>query len=80
MDDSVIAVMARRDNVCEHIHLPLQSGSDAVLHRMNRGYTTERYRSIVAGARSAMPDVSITTDIIVAFLEEREEYGRPFRS
>jgi tRNA-2-methylthio-N6-dimethylallyladenosine synthase len=75
MGEGVIEVMARRRNVCEHIHLPLQSGSNRVLQSMNRGYTKERYRAIVACARSAMPDVSITTDIIVGFPGETvEEY------
>jgi tRNA-2-methylthio-N6-dimethylallyladenosine synthase len=75
MSDSVIDVMTRRDNVCEHIHLPLQSGSDRVLERMNRGYTKERYRAIVSEARRTMPDVSITTDVIVGFPgESREDY------
>lgn len=75
MSDSVIAVMARGKNVCEHIHLPLQSGSNRILERMNRGYTKEHYRAIVAGARNSMPDVSITTDVIVGFPGESvEEY------
>jgi tRNA-2-methylthio-N6-dimethylallyladenosine synthase len=72
MNDSVLEVMSRNGNVCGHIHLPLQSGSDRMLERMNRGYTKEQYRAIVASARRLMPDVSITTDIIVGFPGESE--------
>ncbi|MBN1503898.1 MAG: tRNA (N6-isopentenyl adenosine(37)-C2)-methylthiotransferase MiaB [Candidatus Eisenbacteria bacterium] len=79
MDDSVIGVMAVRPNVCEHIHLPLQSGSDRVLESMNRGYTRDRYRAIVSAARKAMPGVSITTDIIVGYPGESvEEYEETY--
>ena len=75
MNESVIEVMSRRGNVCEHVHLPLQSGSDRVLERMNRGYSKERYRGIVTSARRAVPDVSITTDVIVGFPgESRQDF------
>lgn len=59
--------------VCDHFHLSLQSGSDTVLKRMNRKYTTEQYRNIVKIIRSVYPEVSLTTDIIVGFPGESEE-------
>jgi tRNA-2-methylthio-N6-dimethylallyladenosine synthase len=73
MSEYVIEVMAQRENICEHLHLPLQSGSNRVLERMRRGYTTERYREIVEAARDAVPGMSITTDIIVGFPGETLE-------
>jgi tRNA-2-methylthio-N6-dimethylallyladenosine synthase len=60
-------------SLCEHIHLPLQSGSDRVLKRMNRGYTAEEYRQKVAHLRRACPGISITSDVIVGFPGEEEE-------
>ena len=67
-------VRAVRDlpTVCEHIHLPVQSGSDTVLERMNRGYTREQYMDLASRIREAMPDSSLTTDIIVGFPGEDE--------
>lgn len=59
--------------LCEHIHLPLQSGSDAILKRMKRGYTANRFRELVAEMREACPDIAITTDIIVGYPGETEE-------
>jgi tRNA-2-methylthio-N6-dimethylallyladenosine synthase len=73
MSESVIKVMAERENICEHLHLPLQSGSDRMLERMRRGYTTERYRGIVEAARDVVPGISITTDLIVGFPGETLE-------
>ncbi|MGH2737067.1 MAG: radical SAM protein, partial [Actinomycetota bacterium] len=70
--DSVRA-MAECSVVCEHIHLPLQSGSDRVLKSMKRAYTKRRYLEKVAMVRDAIPDVAITTDIIVGFPGETEE-------
>ncbi len=67
-----IAAMAETDEVCNHLHLPLQSGSDAVLAAMRRGYTAERYLDRLAAARSAVPDLAVTTDIIVGFPGETE--------
>lgn len=63
----VLEVMADRENVCSHLHLPLQSGSDRVLHAMNRGYTASWYMEKVDMARELVPDVSITTDLIFGF-------------
>lgn len=73
IDQEVIEVMAQCPKICEHLHLPLQSGSDEILRRMNRQYDSQKYLAIVRAARKAMPDVAITTDIIVGFPGETEE-------
>jgi tRNA-2-methylthio-N6-dimethylallyladenosine synthase len=73
MTDKVLAVMARHDNICKYIHLPVQSGSSAVLQRMNRGYTREWYMERMASIRRHMPDCAISTDIITGFCGETEE-------
>ena len=65
--------MAEVPAVCEHLHLPLQSGSDRVLAAMHRGYTAERYLEKLAAARAAVPDLAVTTDIIVGFPGETED-------
>jgi tRNA-2-methylthio-N6-dimethylallyladenosine synthase len=67
-----IAAMAECASVCEHLHLPLQAGSDRVLAAMHRGYTAERYLARLADARAGIPDLAVTTDIIVAFPGETE--------
>jgi tRNA-2-methylthio-N6-dimethylallyladenosine synthase len=71
--DDVIAAMAQTPNVCHQLHMPLQSGSDAVLRRMRRSYRAERYLGIIEKVRAAMPDAAITTDIIVGFPGETEQ-------
>ena len=68
----LIEVMAGGRNICEHLHLPVQSGSDEILQRMNRKYSTDDYRKHVEQLRAAIPDISITTDIIVGFPGETE--------
>jgi tRNA-2-methylthio-N6-dimethylallyladenosine synthase len=68
-----IAAMAETAAVCPHLHLPLQSGSDRTLARMHRGYTAERYLERLAAARAAIPDLAVTTDIIVGFPGETDE-------
>jgi tRNA-2-methylthio-N6-dimethylallyladenosine synthase len=73
MSESVIDVVAQRENICEHLHLPLQSGSNRMLEMMRRGYTTQRYREIVEAARETAPGISITTDVIVGFPGETLE-------
>jgi tRNA-2-methylthio-N6-dimethylallyladenosine synthase len=70
--DDVIAAMAETPNVMPHLHMPLQSGSDAVLKRMQRSYRQERYLGIVERVRAAIPDAAITTDVIVGFPGETE--------
>jgi tRNA-2-methylthio-N6-dimethylallyladenosine synthase len=69
----VIAAMAETPKVCKHVHLPLQSASDAVLGRMKRGYDFATFRGLVAALRAAMPGVAITTDLMVGFCDETEE-------
>ncbi len=70
--DAVIAAMAETPAVCEHVHLPAQSGSDAVLRRMLRRYTRERYLEVVARLRAAIPGITFSTDLIVGFPGETE--------
>lgn len=69
----VIEAMATTPEVCDHLHLPLQSGSDRILAAMHRGYTAERYLQRLADARSAVPDLAVTTDIIVGFPGETDD-------
>ena len=71
--DDVIAAMAETPNVMPQLHMPLQSGSDAVLRRMRRSYRKEKYLDIISRVRSAIPDAAITTDIIVGFPGETED-------
>src|SRR5690606_14231563 len=70
--DRVIQAMAEVPEVCEHVHLPMQSGSSRVLKRMLRRYTREGYLECVARLRDAIPNLSLTTDIIVAFPGETD--------
>ncbi len=73
MRPDTFAAMAETDAVCEHLHYPLQSGSDRVLALMHRGYTGERYLERLAQARATIPDLAVSTDIIVGFPGETEE-------
>ncbi|SFK59700.1 tRNA-2-methylthio-N6-dimethylallyladenosine synthase [Lachnospiraceae bacterium KH1T2] len=73
LSDDLIRVMASNDKVCKHMHLALQSGSDRLLEKMNRHYTKEKYLELVKKMRTAMPDIAITTDIIVGFPGETKE-------
>ncbi|WP_419931396.1 MiaB/RimO family radical SAM methylthiotransferase [Candidatus Poriferisodalis sp.] len=68
----VISAMAETPAVCEHLHLPLQSGSDAVLRAMHRGYTAQRFLDRLGAARAAVDDLAVSTDIIVGFPDESE--------
>ncbi len=73
MSDETIAVIASRPNICRHIHLPVQSGSDPVLKRMNRKYTRAMYMDRIRAIRSAIPDCGISTDLFTGFSDETEE-------
>jgi tRNA-2-methylthio-N6-dimethylallyladenosine synthase len=73
MTDDVLHVMAKYDNICKYIHLPVQSGNSEVLKKMNRGYTREWYLERIAAIRRIMPDCAISTDIITGFCGETEE-------
>lgn len=73
MTDETIAVMASLPNICHHIHLPVQSGSDKALKAMNRKYTRQWYLGRIAAIRAAIPDCSITTDMFTGFHDESEE-------
>lgn len=68
----VIAAIADEDKVCKHVHLPVQSGSDAVLGRMRRGYHAADFRAIVSALRSAIPSIALSTDILTGFSGETE--------
>jgi len=72
LSEELILAMKELPKVCEHLHLPIQSGSDHVLHLMNRGYTFKEYRRRVDGLRKMIPGISITTDIITGFPGETE--------
>ena len=72
-DERVVAAMAETPAVCEHVHLPVQSGSSRVLKRMLRRYDRDRYLAVVAALRHAMPAIALTTDIIVGFPGETEQ-------
>jgi len=72
LSDDLIAALAELPTVCEHVHLPMQSGSDPVLRSMKRGYTSDWYLSRVAALRAAIPDVAVTTDLIVGFPGETD--------
>lgn len=73
LSDDLIRVMANSKKICHHLHLPVQSGSSRILKLMNRHYTKEDYLALVARVRAAIPDVALTTDIIVGFPKETEE-------
>lgn len=72
LSDELIDVMASGKHICNHLHLPVQSGSDDILKAMNRGYTRERYLERVLALRGAVPDIGITTDFIVGFPGETD--------
>lgn len=73
MGNGVLYTMAMYPNICNHIHLPVQSGSNAMLLKMNRKYTREDYLARIAKIREIMPDCAISTDIIAGFCSETEE-------
>jgi tRNA-2-methylthio-N6-dimethylallyladenosine synthase len=71
--DDVVAAIAEEPKICKYVHLPLQSGSDAVLERMRRGYTVDDYRAIVARLRRAVPDLALSTDLLTGFSGETDD-------
>ena len=73
LSDELLETMSKSDKICRHIHLPAQSGSTAILERMNRHYTREQYIELVKKIKKAMPDISITSDLIVGFPGETDE-------
>ena len=73
LDEETMDVMMKYPNICNHLHLPVQSGSDEILKRMNRGYTTEKYRNLIHSLRIRIPNIVLTTDLIVGFPGETEE-------
>ncbi len=76
ISDAVLETMASHDNICHHIHLPVQSGSDRMLEKMRRRYTRAGYLERVAKIRALMPDCAISTDVIAGFCSETEEDHR----
>ncbi len=73
LSEDLIRAMADLDKVCNHLHLPIQSGSNRILKKMNRGYTRELYLSRIDELRAAIPDIGLSTDIIVGFPTETVE-------
>lgn len=73
LSDELIEVMASSEKICKHLHLPVQSGSTRILKKMNRRYTKESYLELTEKIKKAVPDISLTTDIIVGFPGETEE-------
>jgi len=73
LSDELIEVMKHSKKICKHLHLPVQSGSTEILKKMNRRYTKEQYLELVKKIKTAVPDISLTTDIIVGFPGETEE-------
>lgn len=73
LSDDLIRVMAKSEKICRHLHLPLQSGSSRLLKKMNRHYDKEQYLALAKKIQEAIPDISLTTDIIVGFPGETEE-------
>jgi tRNA-2-methylthio-N6-dimethylallyladenosine synthase len=73
MTDEVLHIMAKYENICKYIHLPVQSGNSDVLKRMNRGYTREWYLDRIASIRRIMPDCAISTDVITGFCGETDQ-------
>ncbi len=73
MTDAVLYVMAKHDNICKSIHLPVQSGNSRILEKMNRGYSREKYMERINAIRSILPEAGISTDIITGFCSETDD-------
>ncbi|MFP3154967.1 tRNA (N6-isopentenyl adenosine(37)-C2)-methylthiotransferase MiaB [Lachnospiraceae bacterium ZAX-1] len=73
LSDELIEAISQSTKICHHLHLPLQSGSSRILKKMNRNYTKEQYLELIEKIKKAVPDIAITTDIIVGFPTETEE-------
>jgi tRNA-2-methylthio-N6-dimethylallyladenosine synthase len=73
LGDDLVAAVAELPSVCEHVHLPAQAGSDRILRAMRRGYSASQYLERVSALRTAVPDISITTDLIAGFPGETEQ-------
>ena len=73
MTDDVLYIMQKYKNICNYIHLPIQSGSSSVLKKMNRGYSREWYLDRIEAIRKIIPGCAISTDIITGFCEETNE-------
>jgi tRNA-2-methylthio-N6-dimethylallyladenosine synthase len=73
MTTDVFEVMAKHDNICKYIHLPVQSGSDRILEKMNRQHTREEYLNLINKAKEIMPEIAFSQDMIVGFCGETEE-------
>jgi tRNA-2-methylthio-N6-dimethylallyladenosine synthase len=73
MTDAVLHSMSKYENICKYVHLPVQSGNNRILEKMNRGYTREKYMQTIESIRRILPDATISTDIITGFCSETEE-------
>lgn len=73
MSDTLITIIASRSNICHYIHLPVQSGSDRILELMNRTYTADQYLNLVRRIKETIPEISLSTDIIIGFPTETED-------
>ena len=73
VDPRIVDLMARDNRLCRHLHLPLQSGCDKILKAMHRPYDTARYGELLRNIKEQLPDIAITTDVIVGFPGETEE-------
>ena len=73
LSEELIRAISKSNKVCKHLHLPIQSGSDRILKAMNRRYNREKYLELIERVREQIPDISITTDIIVGFPGETDE-------
>ena len=73
IDDELIALIKENPRVCHHLHIPIQSGCNETLKRMNRPYTIEEFKERIAYIRNELPDISISTDVIVGFVQESED-------